>query len=58
MEHAATYAEWAALADEHDRLSGAADWRASDDTDLLHAPEIRQSIARPRTSARPARPGR
>ncbi len=49
MEHAATYAEWLALADEHDRFSGAADWRASDDTDLLHAPEIRHSIKTLRT---------
>jgi len=45
LEHAATYAEWLAIATEHDRLSGAGDWRASDDTDLLHVPEIRRSIA-------------
>jgi len=49
MAHAASYAEWLALADEHDRLSGAADWRASDDTDLMHAPEIRRSITTLRT---------
>ena len=45
LEHAASYAEWLALATEHDRRTGAAEWRASDDTDLLHVPEIRRSIA-------------
>lgn len=46
LERAASYAEWQALAAEHDRLSGAAQWRASDETDLLHAASIRRSIAR------------
>ena len=45
LDRAATYSEWLAIATEHDRLSGAGDWRASDDTDLLHVPEIRRSIA-------------
>lgn len=45
LGHATCYADWEQLAREHDRLSGAEDWRASDDTDLLHAPEIRRSIA-------------
>lgn len=49
LEHAGSYAQWLALAEEHDALSGAADWRASDDTDLLHVPEIRRSIATLRT---------
>lgn len=42
LEHAASYAEWRELATEHDRLTGAAEWRASDDSDLLHVPLIRQ----------------
>lgn len=42
---ARSYREWHEIAGEHDRLSGAANWRASDDSDLLHAPEIRKSIA-------------
>jgi TAG lipase / steryl ester hydrolase / phospholipase A2 / LPA acyltransferase len=45
LEHAASYAEWLELAKEHDRLTGADEWRASDDSDLLHVPEIRRSIA-------------
>lgn len=45
-EHAANYAQWLQIATEHDRLTGALDWRASDDTDLLHVGEIRRSIAR------------
>ena len=43
---ATSYTEWLQLATEHDRLSGALDWRASDESDLLHAPSIRRSIAR------------
>ena len=46
LEHAATYAEWLQIATELDRRSGALDWRASDESDLLHVPEIRRSIAR------------
>jgi NTE family protein len=49
LEHAKTYTEWLQIATEHDRLSGALDWRASDDTDLLHVAEIRRSIARLRS---------
>ena len=45
LNHATSYAQWLALAAEHDGLTGAGDWRASDDTDLLHVPEIRRSIA-------------
>ena len=29
LSQAATYAEWFAIAGEHDRLSGASDWQAS-----------------------------
>ncbi len=46
LERATTYAEWLAVATEHDRLTGADAWRASDETDLLHAASIRRSIAR------------
>ena len=46
LERAATYAEWLAVATEHDRVTGADAWRASDETDLLHAASIRRSIAR------------
>ena len=49
LASARSYAEWHDIAGEHDRLSGAANWRASDDSDLLHAPEIRKSIASLRT---------
>ena len=49
LDHAASYAEWLELAKEHDRLTGADEWRASDDSDLLHVPEIRRSIATLRT---------
>jgi TAG lipase / steryl ester hydrolase / phospholipase A2 / LPA acyltransferase len=45
LDRANGYGEWLALATEHDRRSGADDWRASDDSDLLHVPEIRRSIA-------------
>lgn len=44
LSHAATYAEWFAIAGEHDRLSGAGDWQQNDCTDLLHVSEIRHSI--------------
>ena len=30
LSHAATYAEWFAIAGEHDRLSGAGDWQQND----------------------------
>jgi TAG lipase/steryl ester hydrolase/phospholipase A2/LPA acyltransferase len=46
LDHAVDYAQWLQIATEHDRLSGALDWRTSDDTDLLHVAEIRRSIAR------------
>ncbi|MDZ7875416.1 MAG: DUF3336 domain-containing protein [Rhizobium sp.] len=49
LARAASQAEWQSLAAEHDRASGAEDWRASDDTELLHVPEIRRSIATLRT---------
>jgi TAG lipase / steryl ester hydrolase / phospholipase A2 / LPA acyltransferase len=45
LGNAQTYAEWRELATEHDRLSGAADWREADATDLLHTAEIRKGIA-------------
>lgn len=49
LETAATFAEWHAAADAHDRLSGAADWRDDDaapwyDADLLRA-DVRELAA-------------
>jgi NTE family protein len=44
LDAARSYAEWLAAAAEHDRLSGAADWRNDETTDLLHIAEIRKSI--------------
>ena len=49
LREAGNYSEWLALAEEHDRVSGAADWREDDRTDLLHVPEIRKSIVRLRS---------
>ncbi len=46
LREAQSYAEWLTLAEEHDRVSGAADWREDDRTDLLHVGEIRNSILR------------
>jgi hypothetical protein len=61
LARATSHAEWQALAAEHDRASGAEDWRASDDSELLHVPEIRRSIATAwrccGACVRPARPG-
>ena len=45
LRAATTYAQWLALAGEHDRISGAEKWREDDQTDLLHVAEIRRSIA-------------
>jgi TAG lipase/steryl ester hydrolase/phospholipase A2/LPA acyltransferase len=45
LAHAGNYAQWRELAAEHDRRSGAADWRDSDESELLHAAELRKSIA-------------
>ena len=46
LRAAGNYSEWLTLAEEHDRVSGAADWREDERTDLLHVPEIRNSILR------------
>jgi NTE family protein len=46
LAHAGSFAEWHALAAEHDRVSGADQRRADDGAALLHAAEIRRSIAR------------
>jgi len=46
MSHAGSYAEWHDIAIEHDRLSGAADWREDDQCEWIHADELRGSIAR------------
>lgn len=46
MSHAGSYAEWHDIAIEHDRLSGAADWREDDQCEWIHAGELRASIAR------------
>ncbi len=45
LGHARSYAEWQEIASEHDRLSGAEDWRASDTSELLHTAELRKSIS-------------
>ena len=46
MNNAANYREWLEIAVEHDRLSGAEDWRAEDECEWLHASELRSTIAR------------
>lgn len=46
MSNAASYAEWHDLAVEHDRLSGAAQWRDDDECEWIHASELRTSVAR------------
>ena len=46
MCNAETYLEWQQAAVEHDRLSGAEDWRADDDCEWIHASELRSTIAR------------
>jgi len=45
LGHAASYREWQDIADRIDAVSGAADWRASNDSELLHVVEIQRSIA-------------
>ncbi len=52
MSHAGSYAEWQESAAEHDRLSGAADWREDDQCEWIHASELRASIARLRRMRR------
>lgn len=52
MGKAASYAEWQELAVEHDRLSGAEDWRADDECEWIHAGELRSTIARLRRMRR------
>lgn len=52
MSHAGSYAEWHDSALEHDRLSGAADWREDDQCEWIHASELRASIARLRRMRR------
>ena len=56
MSHAASYAEWHELALQHDRLSGADDWRADDRCEWLHAGELRATIARLRRLRRRGEP--
>jgi NTE family protein len=46
MGNAEGYLEWQQAAVEHDRLSGAEDWRADDDCEWIHASELRSTIAR------------
>jgi NTE family protein len=46
MGNAASYQEWHQAAVEHDRLSGAEDWRADDECDWIHAGELRATIRR------------
>jgi NTE family protein len=52
LGNAASYREWQELAVEHDRLSGAEDWRADDDCEWIHAGELRATIARLRRMRR------
>jgi len=46
MSRAETYGEWLEFAREHDRRSGADDWREDDRCEWIHAGELRTSIAR------------
>jgi len=46
ISKAGSYREWHEIAAEHDRLSGAEDWRAEDDCEWIHAGELRATIAR------------
>ncbi len=46
MDLAASYGEWHDLAVEHDRRSGAEEWREDDQCEWIHAGELRASIAR------------
>ena len=52
MNNAASYREWYDAAVEHDRLSGAQDWREDDRCEWIHASELRASIARLRRMRR------
>ena len=44
LDRAESYAQWQEIAAEHDQLSGAEEWRAGDDTELLHSGELRRSL--------------
>jgi TAG lipase/steryl ester hydrolase/phospholipase A2/LPA acyltransferase len=46
MGRAESYAEWLDLAREHDRCSGADQWREDDQCEWIHAGELRASIGR------------
>lgn len=46
MSNAQSYIEWHEVAAEHDRLSGAEDWRDEDQCEWIHASELRATIAR------------
>ncbi|MEN8820394.1 MAG: DUF3336 domain-containing protein [Abyssibacter sp.] len=46
LEHATTHAEWHAAAQALDAVTGAADWRADDDSPELASDLIRRDIAR------------
>lgn len=52
MGRAESYAEWMEAAREHDRLSGADDWRQDDRCEWIHAGELRASITRLRRMRR------
>jgi TAG lipase/steryl ester hydrolase/phospholipase A2/LPA acyltransferase len=52
LGNAGSYREWLEIAAEHDRLSGADDWRADDDCEWIHARELRATIARLRRMRR------
>lgn len=45
MDHAQTQAAWVAAAEEHDRLSGAAAWRAEDESPYFDATVLRADLA-------------
>lgn len=46
LDAATTHVEWAEAAAEHDRASGAADWRADDESDVYDADLIRDDLRR------------
>lgn len=49
MDAATTYAAWFSAAEEHDRLSGAAAWRAEEDSAFYDAAALRTDLAALRT---------
>ena len=52
MSNAGSYREWHEIAVEHDRRSGADEWRAEDECEWIHARELRARITRLRRMRR------